>query len=489
MTTTETTITQATLEKGNSTKVDALFRKFPGHVHEPGGDVYKSETEAMWSQAAWLKPAAVFVPSSPQLLADAVPMMAQLNMPFSIRSGGHMPVPGHASIEGEGILIGTTKLTGLQLVHLPNEFDVPYLAVGAGHTWKDIYGYLAPHKLIVVGGRVLGVGSSLLLGGGISFFSGRYGFAANNVVNFEVLLASGEIVSANHQSNPDLFWALKGGSNNFGIVLRYDIKVYPEEDLWGGAVAWGFEHTQAVLDAQTDLMSRKSGSNDDPIAAIMSNMEIDASGTLTTGAMLVSSGHDTSAMERFTKIPAVFSTLSHQTFHDLVAPTGIYSARDKRTLFRSTSLQISNRTMGLVHECLVATTKENLAAVQCSVGTGVQPITKSLLEASKASGGDALALDPERGAFCVILIYAYWDRSEDDSRLDEWARELVRTIDESSLAENLHYPFKFLNDAGVDQAPFETYGYGKSMPRLREISKRYDPDQVFQRLVPGFKLY
>jgi FAD/FMN-containing dehydrogenase len=240
-----------------------------------------------------------------------------------------MPVPGHASVDGDGVLIGTTRLTGLRLVPLPNEFDVPYLAAGAAHTWKDIYEYLAPYDMIVVGGRVLGVGSSLILGGGISFLSGKYGFAANNVVNFQVILASGEIVNANQKSHPDLFWALKGGSNNFGIVLRYDMKVYPEEKIWGGAVAWSSEQTRAALDAQTEFMSRKTGPND-PIAAIMSNMEIDASGTLTTGAMLVSSGHDTSPMEQFKKIPAVFSILSHQKFLSLVEPTSVYSARDKR---------------------------------------------------------------------------------------------------------------------------------------------------------------
>ncbi|KAL1607605.1 hypothetical protein SLS60_002539 [Paraconiothyrium brasiliense] len=317
------------IEATNLTSVDVLSQSVPGHVYGPGSDVYEAETKAMWSQAAWLRPSAVFVPSSPQQLAEAVPMMARNNIRFSIRSGGHMPVPGHASVDGDGVLIGTTRLTGLQLMPLPNDFGVPYLAAGAAHTWKDIYEYLAPHDLIVVGGRVLGVGSSLLLGGGISFLSGKHGFAANNVVNFQMLLASGEIVNANQKSHPDLFWALKGGSNNFGIVLRYDIKVYPEEKVWGGAVAWGSEQTQAALDAQTEFMSRKTGPND-PIAAIMSNMEIDASGTLTTGAMLVSSGNDTSSMELFKKIPAVFSTLSHQRFLTLVSPTSVYSARDKR---------------------------------------------------------------------------------------------------------------------------------------------------------------
>ena len=74
--------------------------------------------------------------------------------------------------------------------------------------------------------------------GGISFYLGERGFACDNVVNMEVVLADGSIVNANTLQRPDLFKALKGGSNNFGIVTRFDLKTYPQGQLWGGFIAY-----------------------------------------------------------------------------------------------------------------------------------------------------------------------------------------------------------------------------------------------------------
>lgn len=82
--------------------------------------------------------------------------------------------------------------------------------------------------------------------GGNSFHSARVGFACDNVVNYQVVLASGAIVDANSNTNSDLFKALKGGSINFGIVTRFDMKTLPQEDFWGGTVThdWSTVHEQ-----------------------------------------------------------------------------------------------------------------------------------------------------------------------------------------------------------------------------------------------------
>lgn len=81
----------------------------------------------------------------------------------------------------------------------------------------DVYGTLDPFNLTAVGGRILGIGvGGSILGSGLSYLTDLYGLACDNVVNFEVVLADGSLVNANNTSNTDLFWALKGGINNFG---------------------------------------------------------------------------------------------------------------------------------------------------------------------------------------------------------------------------------------------------------------------------------
>lgn len=72
--------------------------------------------------------------------------------------------------------------------------------------------------------------------GGMSYFAPRYGFVCDQVLNFEVALANGQIVNANATSNPDLWFALKGGSNNFGIVTRFDLKIFPQGKIFGGTI-------------------------------------------------------------------------------------------------------------------------------------------------------------------------------------------------------------------------------------------------------------
>jgi len=89
--------------------------------------------------------------------------------------------------------------------------------------------------------------------GGISYFSARKGFASDNVDNFEVVLANGEVVNANAASNSDLFRALKGGSNNFGVVTRYDLRSFPQGKFWGGSIVYDDSASPALLKAFVNL--------------------------------------------------------------------------------------------------------------------------------------------------------------------------------------------------------------------------------------------
>lgn len=102
------------------------------------------------------------------------------------------------------------------------------------------------------------------LSGGISFFSPEKGWACDAVVNFEVVLASGKIVNANATSNSDLWAALKGGQNNFGIVTRFDLQGFPHGPIWGGRINYDPSTEDKVVQAFTDF---KNPVNFDPYAA------------------------------------------------------------------------------------------------------------------------------------------------------------------------------------------------------------------------------
>ena len=118
----------------------------------------------------------------------------------------------------------------------------------------------------------------ILFQGGISYFSARKGFACDNVVNYEVVLASGQVVSANANVNPDLWVALKGGSNNFGIITRFDLTAFPQGDFWGGSIIYDDSTSPSLLDAFAEM--NKAVDFDEYAALILSFSYVSATGFL-----------------------------------------------------------------------------------------------------------------------------------------------------------------------------------------------------------------
>ena len=91
--------------------------------------------------------------------------------------------------------------------------------------------------------------SGLLLGGGISYFANKKGWACDNVASYEVVTASGVIVTASPTAYPDLYWALRGGGNNFGVVTKFNLNAFPIGDMWGGSRIYSPENFPQALDA------------------------------------------------------------------------------------------------------------------------------------------------------------------------------------------------------------------------------------------------
>ena len=99
--------------------------------------------------------------------------------------------------------------------------------VGPGNKWIDVYTFLEPYGLYAIGGRLATIGvPGLTLLGGVNYLINKYGFSMDNVVSYDVVLGDGSQTVANSTSNPELFWALKGGTNNFGIVTQFALKTH-----------------------------------------------------------------------------------------------------------------------------------------------------------------------------------------------------------------------------------------------------------------------
>jgi FAD/FMN-containing dehydrogenase len=185
---------------------------------------YISEQTNYWSTGCGaMKPSCILYPSSAEEVAAIVRVLNANNETFVVKSGGHNPNKGFASIDG-GPLISTKYLN--EVTYDPASMTV---RIGPGNDWQDVQKQLQGAGVTAVGGRIgeVGVGG-YMVGGGLSFLSTKYGWAANNVVEFEVVLANATIVTASATSHPELYKALKGGGNSYGIVTSYTMMAHPQ---------------------------------------------------------------------------------------------------------------------------------------------------------------------------------------------------------------------------------------------------------------------
>ncbi|KAI2471612.1 putative oxidoreductase [Annulohypoxylon bovei var. microspora] len=195
----------------------------------PGSTGYNASLSSYFSpQAAAVHPACFVTPQTATDVSTVIKLLTSSDSGnFAVRGGGHTWFARANSAPG-GI---TVDLRSLNSVDLSD--DKSSVSVGAGATWDAVYGKLDPLVLSVTGGRVAGVGvGGLTLGGGISYFGPREGFTCNQATSFEVVLADGEVIEANDKQNADLWWGLRGGSNNFGIVTRINFKTFEQGLLW-----------------------------------------------------------------------------------------------------------------------------------------------------------------------------------------------------------------------------------------------------------------
>lgn len=158
------------------------------------------------------------------------------------------------------------------MADLTVDTDSETVRFGPGGRWADIYHALAPYDRIVAGGREGQVGvAGLILGGGKSFLTPRRGFACDNVLEFEVVLADGSIVKANKDEHADLFRALKGGSNNFGIVTSFKMAMVESKKIWGGITIYSKEHIGAAIEATHDFTVNAATHPDENLVVLISH--------------------------------------------------------------------------------------------------------------------------------------------------------------------------------------------------------------------------
>jgi FAD/FMN-containing dehydrogenase len=162
----------------------------------------------------------------------ALAIAAEHGLPVSVRGGGHN-VAGHAVCDG-GVVV---ELSGMDAVEV--DPDARIARAGGGATWRTFDAATQAYGLATPGGTfgTTGVGG-LTLGGGIGFLIGRHGLTCDSLVGAEIVTVDGSVVEASEREHAELFWAIRGGGGNFGVVTRLDFRLHPVDEVLGGVLLW-----------------------------------------------------------------------------------------------------------------------------------------------------------------------------------------------------------------------------------------------------------
>uniref|UniRef100_A0A0W0GBN5 FAD-binding PCMH-type domain-containing protein n=1 Tax=Moniliophthora roreri TaxID=221103 RepID=A0A0W0GBN5_MONRR len=459
---------------------DTLQQQLPGKVFLPNSPEYQEQQSSYYSAlASQHSPACRVTSTSAQDVSTTLQTLKAGECQFAVRSGGHMQYSNSNNIDTPGITIDMVGMNALNI-----SADKKVIGVGPGNRWGAVYDALAPDDLIIVGGRsnTVGVGG-YLLGGGISHLNSQHGFAAQNIVNYEIVLADGSIANVN-DTNPDLHTALQAGSTNFGIVTRYDLATYPRQGMWGGLRSYDISEARNLFEATMTFMDAQV---DDPVAGglIISMTNETMSATM---AYWNGEGPQSNAFDEINAIPATVDLVTpHTTQQELSGLVDDAFPGGRRALTNmlgfKADVQFALDLNAKAHELFAPFENEDIFWAST-----FQPFGKAIIRAIAAKPQfQGLEANVDDHIF-IFGIGAYYDDAALDGPLDQWIRDLVAWGTAESKARGLEAPWLYLNYALPWQPVYESFGAGNHQ-KMKDLKNQYDPENVFGRLWPGgFKL-
>ncbi|KAJ5023501.1 hypothetical protein PSV08DRAFT_353703 [Bipolaris maydis] len=452
----------------------------------PLDDAYKSFIQSYWAaQQSSFSPGCVFKPDTAQDVSAALLIARRAGCPIATKSGGHSVVPGASNIQN-GITISLERLNKTTV-----SADKKSVVLEPGQTWVQVYSKLEKENIQVLGARFGAVGvGGFTLGGGLSYYSSQYGLACDNVISYEVVIASGEIINVSKTSYPDLFWALRGGGSNFGIVTKFTVAAFQANPLlFGGSriyteeafpalikafysvstnlakdpkafqgLSFGYGGAQLGNAAQLDLAYTEPNPNAPILAqynAIDSKSIVQSSGQNATLAALSTTNSDPDGLRQGSL------TWTFKLDQNLISTI--------KDIFFEEVASIANSTAK-------------------SPSISFQDLSATLIQKTTSNGGNPLGLDPADGPLTIALMNLSWSDAADDERIEAFALRVKRRASAAALAAGKATDYIYMNYAGPTQDVIASYG-AENKARLLEIASKYDPTGVFQTREPGgFKL-
>ncbi|WP_026874499.1 FAD-binding oxidoreductase [Jiangella gansuensis] len=440
--------------------LDRLRSDFAGEVIAPGDDGYDAARSVFYGGADH-RPAVVIRPADTAEVAAVVALARDTGMELSVRSGGHSAV-GHGVSDG-GITLDLAALRDLDV-------DVAGGTVWAqtGLTAGEVTTALAEHGLVLGFGDTGTVGiGGITTGGGVGFLSRKYGLTIDAVVAAEVVTADGQVLVVDAENHPELFWAIRGGGGNFGVVTRFQYQVRELPGIVGGML---------MLPATADVVHgflTEAAAAPDELSVIVNLMPAppmpfvpeELHGTMVAFALVCYAGPVDEAEKVLAPIRAlatpIVDMVQPMTYAAMFPPedNDYHPVAVARTLFADQ-----------IDRPLVEGILEQLASAPAPMRvTQLRPLGGAIARVPD----DATAYAHRRRGF-MVNVAAFVDGPETRTEREAWVVQLTERIQNGG-------PGAYVNFLG-DDAPArirEAYP-GATWDRLTEVKRRYDPDNLFR---------
>lgn len=440
---------------------DAALEQLAARVHGTVVRAADAEYEAarkVFNGMIDKRPRVIVRALGPNDVMQAVRFARENALSIAVRGGGHN-VAGHA-LCNDGMLIDLSRLRSVRVD--PKQRTAQ---ADPGCTYTDFDLECQAHGLATTGGTVASTGiAGLTLGGGLGFLMGSYGLACDNVLSVDLVLADGQFVKASELENPDLYWAVRGGGGNFGVVTSFEYQLHPVGQLLGGLVIWPFTESLEALRTFREVAM----TGPDELSSLYAVTTVPDLGKIALVAVCYNG--PTERGESFVRPFRRTGT----PIEDGIKPI---SYLEVQHLLAEIPFGLQNYWKG---HFLREMPDPAIDAVMDSAEQMTSDHSAVLIEAPHGAASrvpDQATAYSQREKRFNISALAIWEKDANPQRHIDWARDLAGKLE--PLSDGGAAYVNYLNDDATPDEVEQAYGSEKYR-RLQELKARYDPQNVFR---------
>jgi FAD/FMN-containing dehydrogenase len=453
------------MAKLQTLNIEELKRGFKGEVLLPGDGAYDSARK-IWNAMVDKHPAVIARCATTSDVVRGVTFARESGLLLAVRGGGHN-IAGNAICD-DGLVIDLSRMKAARV-----DPKARRVTIEGGATLADLDAATQAHGLATPVGINSTTGlAGLTLGGGFGWLSRKYGLTIDNLESAEVVTAAGEVVRASATEHPDLFWALRGGGGNFGVVTRFEFRLHPVgPNVLSGLIVYPIAEAKSVLQRYRAFIAQAP--EDLTVWAVMRQApplpflpkEVHGKGMIALA--LIYAGEPTEGEPLIAPLRKFGTPLGE---HVGVQPYVAWQQAFDPLLTAGARNYWKSHNFTTLADGLFDT-------VIAAMGTLPSPQTELFLGALGGAASrpapDATAYAPRDAQF-VMNVHGRWENLADDKRCIAWARDFFKAA--APFASGSVY----VNFLTADEGERVRAAYGPNYDRLARVKRTYDPDNLFR---------